>query len=159
MNPKVEHIQSPGWKGITAVGEGSHQTTCWDCFQGCGILVEIKHATPVKVRADRNHPGSKGYVCIRGVNSLEFQGHPSRLKYPMMRVRRPGQARGEGIWKRASWDEAIDAIVEGFRTTRVTYGPLALCTMVANTLFTRGVAVTLLMRAWGSPNVSINDDI
>lgn len=141
-----------------AVDDGIHQTMCWDCYNACGIKVEITDGLGVRVRGDANHPGSKGYICTRGVHSLEIQDYVGRLKYPMIRVRKPGQRRGEGIWKRASWAEAVDVIVDGFQAVRKKYGPLSLCGMASNAYYTRGVAATLLMRSFGSPNSCGNDD-
>jgi thiosulfate reductase / polysulfide reductase chain A len=160
MAAKVTGVpEAPVWQARARVEDGTHQTICWDCYNACGINVEVKNGIGVRVRGDAAHPGSKGYICIRGVNSLELQNYPGRLKYPMVRVRRPGQKRGEGVWKRASWDEAIDTIVDGFQAVREKYSPLSLCAMASNAYYTRGVAATLLMRSFGSPNVCGNDDV
>lgn len=152
-------IEAPTWQAKALVQDGTHRTICWDCYNACGISVEVKDGVGARVRGDATHPGTKGYVCIRGVNSLELQNYPGRLKYPMVRQRKRGQKRGEGVWKRASWAEAVDVIVEGFQGVREKYGPLSLCAMASNAYYTRGVVATLLMRSFGSPNICGNDDV
>lgn len=155
----ADKLEAPVWRAKARVPDGVHHTICWDCYNACGVSVEVKNGIGMRVRGDSAHPGSKGYVCIRGVNSLELQNYPGRLQYPMIRVRKPGQQRGEGIWKRASWEEAIEVIVDGFQAVRTKYGPLSLCAMASNAYYTRGVVATLLMRSFGSPNVCGNDDV
>ena len=54
---------------------------------------------------------NKGKLCPLGAASLEQIYNPRRLKYPMRRV----GARGEGRWKRVSWDEAYDEMVNKIR--------------------------------------------
>ena len=47
-----------------------------------------------------------GTACAKGAAGRHPFYSPYRLKYPMMRV----GARGEGKFKRVTWDEAIDHI-------------------------------------------------
>src|SRR6266849_2884309 len=72
----------------------------------CGMLVEVENGRVVGVRGDPDNPDSQGFLCIRGQASREIIGNPNRLLYPLTRARRAGE------WTRASWDEALDRIVE-----------------------------------------------
>ena len=73
----------------------------------CGMLVEVEDGRVVTITGDQENPDSRGFLCIRGHASREIIGNPSRLLHPLVRGRR-----GDGGWRRASWDEALDRIVE-----------------------------------------------
>lgn len=81
------------------------RTTCRACGHGgCGVYVELEGGRPVKITGDVAHPISKGYTCIKAHAAIEVQEHPDRLKYPQERIGK----RGEGKWRRLSWDEALE---------------------------------------------------
>jgi anaerobic dimethyl sulfoxide reductase subunit A len=61
-------------------------------------------------------------ACLRGRSYRARLYSPERLLYPMIRV----GARGEGKFKRASWDEALSQIAEKMVHLKRTYGPTAL---------------------------------
>lgn len=61
-------------------------------------------------------------ACLRGRSYRSRLYSPERLLYPMIRV---GE-RGEGKFKRASWDYALDYIAERILYLRNTYGPTAI---------------------------------
>jgi thiosulfate reductase/polysulfide reductase chain A len=48
-------------------------------------------------------------LCPRGVAGVHALYDPDRLKYPLIRVGK----RGEGKFKRVTWDEAYEAILNG----------------------------------------------
>ena len=75
--------------------------------------------------------------------------------YPMKRT----SARGAGAWQRLSWDDALDEMTGRLLQVRHEHGPLALCGAVSNAHFSRGVSLALLMRAFGSPNWMMNQDL
>ncbi len=74
------------------------------CSTVCGIIGYVKNGRLIKVEGNPNDPNSRGHLCARGQASLNHLYHPERLLYPLKRV----GARGEGKWKRISWDEALD---------------------------------------------------
>lgn len=57
-------------------------------------------------------------ACLRGRSIREWINHPERLSYPL---RRTGK-RGEGEFKRISWDEALDEISANLSRVVKTYG-------------------------------------
>lgn len=61
-------------------------------------------------------------ACLRGRSYRSRLYSPERLLYPMKRVGR----RGEGKFKRVSWDEALSDIAERMVHLKNTYGPTAL---------------------------------
>jgi anaerobic selenocysteine-containing dehydrogenase len=73
-------------------------------------------------------------------------------------LRRVGP-RGSGEFTSITWDEALDDIADGLAKVRAEHGPLALAGAVSGAFFSRGTIVSLLMRALGSPNWMINQDL
>ena len=61
-------------------------------------------------------------ACLRGRSYRSRLYSPERLLYPMMRV---GE-RGEGKFKRVSWDQALDHIAKKIIELKAKYGPTAL---------------------------------
>ncbi len=73
----------------------------------CGMLVEVDDGRLVKISGDHDNPDSQGFLCVRGQASHEIIGNPKRLLRPLIRTHRTDDA-----WREASWDEALDLIVE-----------------------------------------------
>ena len=131
-------------------------TTCWECSTACGALAEVSEGRVTRLGPNPAHPGSKGMFCVKGIRGLpELTYGAGRLTPPMRRV----GARGEGRWERISWDQAIEAMAEGYAKVRAEHGPLALAGAVGGAFFSRGAVVALAMRAMGSPNFLINQDL
>ena len=61
-------------------------------------------------------------ACLRGRSYRMRLYAPERLLYPMLRV---GE-RGEGRFKRVSWDEALDFVAKKMTQLKKDYGPTAL---------------------------------
>jgi anaerobic selenocysteine-containing dehydrogenase len=80
---------------------------------GCGILAHIENGKITKIEGDPDSPINRGAICAKGIAQTERLNHPDRLIYPMKRM---GE-KGEGRWKRISWDEALDTIAGKIRET------------------------------------------
>lgn len=131
-------------------------STCWECSTHCGSLVTVKDGRATKIAPNPDHPGSLGAFCVKGIRGLpELTYHEDRLLHP---IRRVGE-RGSGEWQQISWDDALDEITDRFLQVREKYGATALCGAVSNAHFSRGVSLALLMRAFGSPNWMMNQDL
>ena len=97
-------------------------TTCRLCLVRCGISVETEDTSLPKAVGDglvprpsaeivrfignREHPLSRGYLCVKGKSSVTLMDSPNRVIYPQKRV---GE-RGSGRWQRVTWNEALDDI-------------------------------------------------
>ncbi len=131
-------------------------TTCWECSTRCGSLVTLKGGRVTKIGPNPAHPGSKGAFCVKGIRGLpELTQHDDRVIHPM---RRAGE-RGSGLWERIDWDTAFDEMADRLIETRDRHGPLSLVGAVSSAYFSRGAMVALLMRALGSPNWMMNQDL
>ncbi len=86
-------------------------TTCTLCSARCGILGFLHNGRLRALLGNPNDPNSRGRICIRGLSGMNVQEDPDRVLYPMVRTGR----RGEGKWKRISWDEAFTYLVRIIR--------------------------------------------
>lgn len=77
---------------------------CTFCGNGCGHFLKIVDGKPAGVYPSRNHPVSKGRLCVRGWNIHELLSTPQRLTGAMLRK--------NGVLSKASYDEAIAQVVE-----------------------------------------------
>jgi anaerobic selenocysteine-containing dehydrogenase len=128
--------------------DGIVRSTCTLCTAGCGVLIRMDDGRPVGIEGDPEHPGSRGVICRRGRASLEYLDSPGRLTHPLRRLRE----RGEGRWEEISWDDALEAVADGLRTAKATYG-------AESVAFIRGVAkgyqdryLARFANVFGSPN-------
>ena len=77
-----------------------------DCPDTCGMLVTVEDGRATKIQGDPTMPFTEGTLCTKVSHYLERTYSPDRLLYPMKRVGR----KGEGKFRRVSWDEALDEI-------------------------------------------------
>ena len=99
-------------------------TTCpgSGCHAGCIHKTLVEDGKIVKSEPLTYPDGTKGDICIKGTTGVDFPYHPDRLKYPLKRVGK----RGEGKWKRITWEQALDEIAEKMQSIRKQYGPEAI---------------------------------
>ncbi len=90
-------------------------TICPYCGCGCGLYLHVEKDSITGVSPSRNHPVNKGSLCVKGWNSFEFIQHPDRLKYPLIKK--------EGVFQKASWEEALDIIAGRLNELRDKFGP------------------------------------
>jgi len=83
------------------------KTNCRGCHGGCGVLVHVRDGTIIKIEGAPDFPTNHGSMCAKGLAFHQLVYHPDRVKYPLKRVGK----KGEGKWKRISWDEAFETIV------------------------------------------------
>jgi len=92
-----------------------------NCTGACGWLATVVDDTIVDLKPAADYPcqeyNPRG--CLRGMSMTHMIYGPDRIKTPLMRV----GARGEGNWKEATWDEALDFIAAKMIHIRDTYGP------------------------------------
>jgi len=96
-------------------------TFCHLCTNHCSLKVKVENNRVIDVVYDLQSgfpcdPCPKGRRTALGL--VKYHVH-ERLKYPLLRV---GE-RGEGKWKRISWDEALKLIVDKLNEIREKYGP------------------------------------
>ena len=131
-------------------------STCWECSTTCGGLLDVRNDRVVDIRPNRNHPGSRGAFCAKGIRALPHWTYGERrVLHPLKR----SGARGDGNWQQLSFDAAMDEVAEKLLRVHQRDGPLAIAGAVSGAFFSRGAIMALLMRALGSPNWMINQDL
>ncbi|WP_405486727.1 molybdopterin-dependent oxidoreductase [Nocardia sp. NBC_00511] len=86
-------------------------TYCRICEPLCGLVATVEDGKLVRLRADKQHPLSRGNACPKGIAFTEIQNDPDRVLYPLRRVRGGGESdSAAGEFERVSWDEALDDI-------------------------------------------------
>jgi len=96
------------------IGYNSVRTTCPFCGIGCNFFLEALDGKLIGLRPDQEHPVSKGQLCVKGWNAHEFVRSEDRLTTPLIR---------EGdSFREASWDEALNLIVERFKAAMAQGG-------------------------------------
>ena len=91
------------------------KTVCMACFQVCGINAYVKDGKLIKVEGMKEHPCTRGVICVRGEKLPSYVYSPDRLKYPMRKNK-------DGSWERISWDEALDTIASKLQKIKDEYG-------------------------------------
>lgn len=93
-----------------------------DCPDTCSLIVEKIDEKIVKVTGNPEHPVTKGVICHKVRHTPDKIHHPDRLLYPLKRV----GAKGEGTFKRISWEEAYAEIKEKFTAIIEEHGAEAI---------------------------------
>jgi thiosulfate reductase/polysulfide reductase chain A len=131
-------------------------STCWECGAICGSLLTVEAGKVLKIGPNAAHPASKGAFCVKGIRAAhEWTYQAARLRHPLKRV---GE-RGSGVFEQVSWDAALNQMADALADVHSEHGPLALAGAVSGAFFSRGLVMSLLMRALGSPNWMINQDL
>jgi anaerobic selenocysteine-containing dehydrogenase len=94
------------------------QTACNLCFVNCGIEVLVggeNDSEIIKVRGDKAHPKSQGYICNKAGRLNYYQNNSARINSPMRR-------RADGSYEEISWETAIAEIAEKMQSIKSTYG-------------------------------------
>jgi thiosulfate reductase / polysulfide reductase chain A len=131
---------------VSAEGDGYITSMCEMCVWRCGLIAKVKDGRVVKLEGNPEHPHSKGKLCPRGQSGLMNTYDPDRVLTPLIRVGK----RGEGLFRKASWDEALDLVASKMQTIKDTYGPEAM--VFSSTHNLSQPQFENLLYAFGSPN-------
>jgi anaerobic selenocysteine-containing dehydrogenase len=93
-----------------------------DCPDTCAMLVTVEDGRATRIAGDPEHPVTQGFLCTKVAKYLERSYHEDRLLFPQIRV----GAKGEGKFRRASWDEALELIATNLQRVIDEDGPQAI---------------------------------
>lgn len=142
--PVAQAAREAGY--LNAAGDGYIHSMCEMCVWRCGLIAKIKNGRVVKLDGNPDHPHSKGNLCPRGQSGLMNTYDPDRVLTPLIRVGN----RGEGLFRKASWEEALDLIASKMLAIKNNYGPEAMVFSTTHCL--TQPQFENLMYAFGSPN-------
>ncbi|RLA36543.1 MAG: DMSO reductase [Gammaproteobacteria bacterium] len=89
-------------------------SACWQCVTRCSNMGYVEDGRLVKIEPNINSIRTGGTLCSKGQGAVNHTYDPDRILHPMRRV----GARGEGKWKRISWDEALTEVAARMKKNR-----------------------------------------
>jgi thiosulfate reductase/polysulfide reductase chain A len=124
---------------------------CGMCTVRCPIKVDVEDGVVKWIEGNPNDPGMAGRLCAKGSAGLAMLYDYERPQHPMIREGK----RGEGNWKKATWDEALDYIANKLQDIIKKHGAKAIALSDRGGPF-RDIHRSFL-RAIGSPNYYNHD--
>jgi len=95
------------------------KTTCtMDCPDTCTLDVSVENGKIVDINGNKDNPVTNSFICSKVSKFAERVYHKDRVLYPMKRI---GE-KGEGQFKRISWDQAIETIASKFNSVIKEFG-------------------------------------
>jgi anaerobic selenocysteine-containing dehydrogenase len=123
-----------------------------DCPDLCGLEVDVDDGRVVRVNGDRRGPITDGFICGKVRKIAEHVYGDDRVRHPLVRA----GAKGDGRWRRASWDEALDLVASRIAEIRARAGGPAILPYHyggSNGWLTEGALATRLFRRLRASNL------
>ncbi|HEV7252610.1 MAG TPA: molybdopterin oxidoreductase family protein [Mesorhizobium sp.] len=99
-----------------------HSACPHDCPSTCALDVEVIEGRRIgRVHGAKGNSYTAGVVCAKVARYAERIHHPDRLLKPLVRA----GAKGDGEWREASWEAALDLVAEKFLEAEERHGPEA----------------------------------
>jgi len=89
-------------------------SACWQCVSRCPIIGYVEDGRLVKIEGQPASIRTAGKICAKSQAGVNQVYDPDRILFPL---RRAGK-RGEGKWKRVSWDEALTELAGRLKKLR-----------------------------------------
>ncbi|NOX14876.1 MAG: molybdopterin-dependent oxidoreductase [Epsilonproteobacteria bacterium] len=121
---------------------------CEMCFWNCGVNVYTRNGVIHKLEGNKLNPNNRGHLCAKGNAGIQSTYDADRVQSPLIRTGN----RGEGKFKKVSWEEAYKYVHKKLNPLIDEYGPETLATFMHGTGEPYPHMLTL---ALGSPNITI----
>ena len=89
-------------------------SVCGFCSTGCSVDVHLRAGAPTTIRPSASYPVNTGSLCPKGWEALTPLAASDRATAPL--VRRDGRLRA------VDWPEALQLVVDGFRSVQRRHG-------------------------------------
>ena len=89
-------------------------SACWNCVTRDSMIGFVEDGRLVKLEGHPDSIRGKGKICAKGAAGINQLYDPDRILYPMKRVGK----RGEGKWKRITWDAALTDLASRLKKLR-----------------------------------------
>lgn len=106
--------QDQGGKDFSPTTGAERQSvpyTCLACNIEDGGVAYVENGRIVKLEGNMDHPNTRGKLCAKGNSGFLHVYDPDRIMTPLLRTGK----RGEGKWKRISYDEATTLLAKKLR--------------------------------------------
>ena len=135
-------------------GHSTVQTACpLDCPDSCTLQITLENGRIVEIDGGQENPSTRGYICGKVRRFAERVYGEDRLLYPAIRK----GAKGDGVFTRVSWDEALDHIADRMIAIRDRSGGEAILPFSyggSNGLLTHDTNDAALWRAFGTSRLA-----
>jgi len=118
------------------------KSVCPYCGVGCSLFLKVEKGKVAGVQPDREHPVSKGELCIKGATVDKVVNSKERLRYPLVKK--------NGKLVKTTWENAIKIVADKFFEIKMRYGQNSLgvfssakCTNEENYLIQKFARVAL----------------
>lgn len=101
----MENTETDTWK----------KTACIICALNCGLEIKTEGGRITKIKGDKSHPISQGYICEKSQRMDFYQNGADRIDSPKRR-------RPDGSYEDIDWNAAISEIAEKFTAIKNKYG-------------------------------------
>ncbi len=91
------------------------KTACIICALNCGLEVQTEGRRIIRIRADKAHPVSQGYLCEKAQRMDNYQNGADRLSSPMRR-------KADGTYEAVDWDTAITEVSAKLQAVAAAHG-------------------------------------
>jgi anaerobic selenocysteine-containing dehydrogenase len=120
LSEKYSYGEDPqyGYTSAQKIPDRWVATTCGYCSVGCGMFIGVKDGRAVSARGNPDHPVNLGKLCPKGLSEHYTPDAPNRARTPLLRK--------NGKLTPVGWDEALDVLVQKFRSTQQRHGHDAL---------------------------------
>ncbi len=129
-------------------GHSTVRTACpLDCPDSCTIDVTVENGRIHEIDGGDENPVTKNYICAKVRQFASRVYGEDRLLHPAVRQ----GARGNGVFTRVTWNEALDQIAGRMRTIRDRWGAEAIlpfCYGGSNGLLTQDTTDAALFRGF-----------
>ncbi len=91
------------------------KTACILCSLNCGLEIKTAEGRITKIKGDKSHPISQGYICEKSQRMDFYQNGADRIDSPKRR-------KPDGSYENIDWETAISEIAEKFTAIRNKHG-------------------------------------
>ena len=123
-----------------------------DCPDLCGLTVSVDQGRVVDIEGDRRGPITDGFICGKVRKFTDHMYGEHRIMTPLVR----DGAKGSGLWRKTSWEEALAIVATRLQLIRNTSGAEAILPYHyggSNGWLTEGALATRFFRRLGASNL------
>jgi anaerobic selenocysteine-containing dehydrogenase len=135
-------------------GRSTVRTACpLDCPDSCTLDVTVENGRVVKIDGGHANPATRGFICGKVRRFTDRLYGEDRLLYPAIRK----GPKGQGVFERVTWGEALDYIARRMIEIRDTTGAEAILPFSyggSNGLITQDTNDAVLFRGFGTSRLA-----
>jgi anaerobic selenocysteine-containing dehydrogenase len=143
---RAHGVDPSGWAGHRVGAVTRVPSMCQGCTTACGVLGTLKDGRLISITGNPEDPNSRGSVCAKGTAGPSVLYDASRVLYPLKRAGK----RGEGKWKRITWEQAYEEISQRLRAIRESGHPEEFAFLQGRNRSTD--IVSRFLNAYGTPS-------